>query len=448
MPYPGASSYAFDPITSSKAAGYNNSGYGTEGGDNTYNSRGKIKYTNGAFRATVTGDYSNTDTSQIANRVITTFPAVLAGTYNCAIAGNPTVTVGGATGPCDSFIGGPPSIAYTARRGGSNSSFDSPASFGVNTDANPDNNRSPYDNRFVTNNIDTSYANGNNFNKSKQGGAAVTSEYDSSDNATSKSITAYRHVSGDYARDGDHSPFTISHSADILKQHQFSQESQVSGNTADDKSKYVVGLYYFNENGNHINNSDFTPVTFRSGGKFATKSYAAFGQATWTPITSIDSTFGLRYTKDKKSFLPDQEISVDKTGGASIAASPNTPQTRVSPYVTAYRNEDAVTPSANVAFHVADNVSAYASFSKGFKSGGFVQRVFPPQANIPQFGAEKATAYEIGFKSKSFNRRSTSNGASFSTKYDESQVQVFTGIAPVTKNAASAEIKGSESEGR
>jgi iron complex outermembrane receptor protein len=101
MPYPGASSYAFDPITSLKAAGYNNSGYGTEGGDNTYNLRGKIKYTNGAFRATVTGDYSNTDTSQIANRVITTFPAVFAGTYNCAIAGNPTVTVGGATGPCD-----------------------------------------------------------------------------------------------------------------------------------------------------------------------------------------------------------------------------------------------------------------------------------------------------------------------------------------------------------
>jgi iron complex outermembrane receptor protein len=170
-----------------------------------------------------------------------------------------------------------------------------------------------------------------------------------------KSITAYRHVSGDYARDGDHSPFTILHLADILKQHQFSQELQVLGNTADDKLKYVVGLYYFNENGNNINNLDFTPVTFRSGGKFATKSYAAFGQATWTPIPLIDLTFGLRYTKDKKSFLPDQEILVDKTGGALIAASPNTPQTRVLPYVTAYRNEDAVTPSANVAFHVADN---------------------------------------------------------------------------------------------
>ncbi|QCI95846.1 TonB-dependent receptor [Novosphingobium sp. EMRT-2] len=263
-----------------------------------------------------------------------------------------------------------------------------------------------------------------------------------------KSITAYRHVSGDYARDGDHSPFTILHLADILKQHQFSQELQVLGNTADDKLKYVVGLYYFNENGNNINNLDFTPVTFRSGGKFATKSYAAFGQATWTPIPLIDLTFGLRYTKDKKSFLPDQEILVDKTGGALIAASPNTPQTRVLPYVTAYRNEDAVTPSANIAFHVADNVLAYASFSKGFKSGGFVQRVFPPQANIPQFGAEKATAYEIGFKSKLFNRRLTLNGALFLTKYDELQVQVFTGIAPVTKNAASAEIKGLELEGR
>jgi iron complex outermembrane receptor protein len=96
IPYPGASNYAFDPITSLKAAGYGNQGYGTEGGDNTWNLRGKLRYTVG-FRATLTGDYSKTDTSQIANKVITTFPSVFAGTYNCAIAGNPTVTVGGVT---------------------------------------------------------------------------------------------------------------------------------------------------------------------------------------------------------------------------------------------------------------------------------------------------------------------------------------------------------------
>ncbi|ARR55858.1 TonB-dependent receptor [Rhizorhabdus wittichii DC-6] len=263
-----------------------------------------------------------------------------------------------------------------------------------------------------------------------------------------KSITAYREVDGTYARDGDHSPFTILHFADVLKQKQFSQEVQLLGATTDRSLKYVLGAYYFREKGNNINTLDFTPVMFRSGGRFDTESYAAFGQTTWSPLSVVDLTVGLRYTRDRKSFLPDQEILVDKTGGALIAASPNTPQTRVLPFATVKRVEEAVTPSVNLAWKAADDILAYASFSKGFKSGGFVQRVFPAQATVPEFGAEKAEAYELGFKSRLFDRRLTLNGAIFLTRYDDLQVQVFTGIAPVTKNAASAEIRGAELEGR
>ena len=87
IPYPGASDFVEDPITSLKAAGYNNIGYGTEGGDNTYSLRGKVKWANGGrFRATVSADFTNVDTSQLANHLIKTFPFVFAGTYNCAIA--------------------------------------------------------------------------------------------------------------------------------------------------------------------------------------------------------------------------------------------------------------------------------------------------------------------------------------------------------------------------
>lgn len=263
-----------------------------------------------------------------------------------------------------------------------------------------------------------------------------------------KSITAYRQIDGNYSRDGDHSSLTILHLQDYLKQSQFSQELQLLGSALDDDLKYVVGLYYFNETGNNINNLDFTPVTFRSGGRFQTKSYAAFAQATWTFVPSVDLTVGLRYTDDRKSFLPDQEILVDKTGGALIAGSPNTPPTRVLPFVRVKQSEDAFTPMVNLAWHATPDVMIYGSFSQGFKSGGFVQRVFPPVAATPQFSSEEATAYELGFKSSLFDRRLTLNGALFYTKYDNLQVQVFTGIAPVTKNAAQAEIKGAEFEAR
>lgn len=263
-----------------------------------------------------------------------------------------------------------------------------------------------------------------------------------------KSITAYREVHGNYARDGDHSPFTILHLADVLTQSQFSQEFQLLGKTADDRLKYVFGLYYFKEKGNNINTLDFTPVTFRSGGRFDTESYAAFGQATWSPTQAIDLTVGLRYTDDRKSFLPDQEILVDKTGGALIAASPNTPQTRILPFVRVHLSENATTPTATIAWKVTGSALAYATYSKGFKSGGFVQRVFPARDTVPTFSSERAEAFEIGFKSKLLDNRLTFNAAAFLTKYDDLQVQVFTGIAPVTKNAASAEIRGFEVETR
>ncbi len=73
-----------------------------------------------------------------------------------------------------------------------------------------------------------------------------------------------------------------------------------------------MGLYFFKETGNNINSLDFTPVTFRSGGRFKTESYAAFGQATWTALDKIDLSVGLRFTQDDKSFLPDTEILVEE----------------------------------------------------------------------------------------------------------------------------------------
>lgn len=263
-----------------------------------------------------------------------------------------------------------------------------------------------------------------------------------------KSITALRKVDGEYARDGDHSPLTILHLADTLKQSQISQELQLVGTAANDTLKYVLGLYYFNEKGNNVNSLDFTPVTFRSGGRFKTDSYAAFGQATWSATSTIDITLGVRYSDDKKSFLPDQVILTDKTGGALIAASPNTPQIRILPFETVRLTEDSFIPSVNAAWKVADDILVYGSYSRGFKSGGFVQRVFPAQSTVPQFGAENAEAYELGFKSQFFNRSLTLNSAVFLTKYSDLQVQVFTGIAPVTKNAASAEIRGFELESK
>jgi hypothetical protein len=132
---------------------------------------------------------------------------------------------------------------------GLNILFDLPAIYGVNADNNPDNNRLPYDNRFVTNNIDTSYANGNNFNKLKQGGAALTLDFDLSDTASVKSITAYRELHWVVGMDLDNSPLNFLHTSFSMNQKQFSQELQLTGTALEKKLKYVLGAYYFTESG-------------------------------------------------------------------------------------------------------------------------------------------------------------------------------------------------------
>ena len=80
-----------------------------------------------------------------------------------------------------------------------------------------------------------------------------------------------------------------------------------------------------------------------------------------------------------------------------------------------------------------------------------MQRVFPPKVGVPgrgvpSFDPETAKVYEIGFKWLTLDNRVRLNGAFFHTDYDDLQIQINDGIAPITRNAAEAEIDGFELE--
>jgi iron complex outermembrane receptor protein len=110
------------------------------------------------------------------------------------------------------------------------------------------------------------------------------------------------------------------------------------------------------------------------------------------------------------------------------------------------------TPYINAADDLTEDLMVYASFSKGFKSGTFTQRVFPPRPDIPSADPEKVDAYEIGFKSNWYDNRVRLNGAAFWTDYSDMQVNVTEAvpggveIGIITRNAAKARIKGFELE--
>ncbi len=306
------------------------------------------------------------------------------------------------------------------------------------------------------------------FSKSDLYAAAATLTYDLTPEITLKSITAWRDLDASFARDGDHSPHRIAQYFDDLQQTQFTQELQLIGSR--DRMNWIVGFYYFEEDGDNVNILDFTVSNFQSGGQFDNRAWAGFAQISYDVTKRMQLTVGGRYTDEKKSFLPQQVIFQNYFAGISQVVPPGNPLAALDapflqagePILPAVQKSITIkefTPMVSLSYDVSDELMIYGSYSEGFKSGGFTQRVFPPVVAgftappgtpdldlIPTYDPEFVEVYELGFKSRLFDRRLRFNGAVFWTDYEDLQVQVFNSVAPVTENIGKATIKGLELE--
>jgi len=130
-------------------------------------------------------------------------------------------------------------------------------------------------------------------------------------------------------------------------------------------------------------------------------------------------------------------------------------------------------PSFNLQWDVSENSMLYASFSQGFKSGGFTAAddgnpgdltptSFPCAPNPDftvdlsacydvtnpnddfEFGDEEVDAFELGGKHTLLDGGMTLNWALFYTEYTDLQTAIFEGLGFVVKNAAGSEIYGLE----
>jgi len=284
-------------------------------------------------------------------------------------------------------------------------------------------------------------------------GTSVTLDWDINDNLTFKAIGAYRTFDGTFYSDEDSGPQRVSQLIDIYDQDQTSVELQLLGNAFDNRLKWIMGYYYFQEDGKNINPVRFSQIWIQSGGYFDSDSWAVFGQGTFSVTEQLDLTFGLRYTEDTKRYLPDQYFEAFPTGPLPLPPCPGTGLPcevgdRVLPYVEESTSTDKWTPMVNLAYRWNDSLMTYVSYSEGFKGGGFTQRIFPPEANLPDFGPETVKSYEGGFKFDGWDDRMRLNGAVFFTDYTDLQLLVAdpTRVGPFVTNAGDAEIKGVELE--
>ena len=316
----------------------------------------------------------------------------------------------------------------------------------------------------------TSFAGTPGSSKSEIFGGSLNLEYDITDTIQIVSITGYREINSTFNRDGDNTPFPIAETSDIFNQSQFSQELQLKGQALDGRLDFILGGYYFDETVDNINDVRFTPIAVRSGGSIQNESIAAFGQATFEITPALSLTAGIRWTKDDKVFDATQtqfiqqsfvgpgiafgfdgcgfvETAADCPVGADTDGVPQTGPLTIFGARVSELSSERWTPAATLSYKVTDDILTYASYSEGFKSGGFTQRVFPPLETIPTVDEETVRVYEVGFKSSLFDRRVRLNGAAFRTEYSDLQIQGFTpetGVAPVYFNAGSAVIEGFE----
>lgn len=315
----------------------------------------------------------------------------------------------------------------------------------------------------------TNYGNGLNFSDIKTQGISLTMNWETS-LFDVKAIIAGRSINGTFAQDRDGAvqivgtPLTpdpdgpvmnpINQVYDIYDQDQFSAELQLQGDAFDDRLKWLVGLYYFEESGKNINPNDFFPVSIQSGGHFDYNSQAVFGQATYNITEPLSLTVGLRYTEDDRDYKPDQyieELPLGSLGFPCFVPDFHIPcevGDRIVPYETVNNSGEETTPYVNLAYEYSDELMVYASYSKGYKGDGFTQRVFPPEPSLPTFKPEYVDSYEVGMKTELMDGAVRVNTALFYTDYSDLQLLVAdaTRIGPFTTNAGDATMKGAELE--
>ncbi|MCB1842793.1 MAG: TonB-dependent receptor [Halioglobus sp.] len=252
------------------------------------------------------------------------------------------------------------------------------------------------------------------------------------ENMTLRSITSYRDLQWDDLIDIDGTAVDLFHSGRGIDYESWSQEFQLSGQY--DQLDYVVGLYYFQEEGDVFN-----PITFF--GSFGTptannrygmdnESIAAFGQADWRPGSFNDRltlSFGLRWTEEDKDQYIDQP-------GNYAAQTDDT--------------FDNISPSLAVSWAFTDDVSAYARYALGWKSGGFNGEAADPTEFFAGYDDEEVSAYELGVKSLLMEGRLQLNAAVFYNDFEDFQLSVFEGqnASSVVFNIPRYENQGLEIE--
>jgi iron complex outermembrane receptor protein len=196
--------------------------------------------------------------------------------------------------------------------------------------------------------------------------------------------------------------------------------------------KWVTGLYYFNEHQTQLYNLQAIPFQVSTvDTPLHTRSYAAFGDVTYSLTGALRLIGGLRYSDEKK-----------EQGGDTLAVLP----TRAVTDDSGERDFRNVSWRTGLEYDLAEQHMLFATAATGFKSGGFFPSIPAPNNT---FGPEKLLAYTLGSRNRFLEHRLQLNFEGFYWKYRDKQ-EKYLGATPagttglLTANAGRATLYGAD----
>jgi iron complex outermembrane receptor protein len=177
-----------------------------------------------------------------------------------------------------------------------------------------------------------------------------------------------------------------------------------------------------------------------------TKSYALFGDFNWAFADNFRLSFGGRWSHDNK------RLSNGFAGGKLIDPN-NVTASEFVPVGSGNASFSKFTPKVGLDYRPNSDMMLYASWSRGYRSGGFSPRAATADTASTPFQPETVDSYEVGAKLALFDRRLDLNFAGYVSDYKNMQQNLTvpggpTGNQTITGNVpGGAIIKGIEVDG-
>lgn len=251
-----------------------------------------------------------------------------------------------------------------------------------------------------------------------QKGVSATVEWNVNEAVTLKSITAYREDMTESPIDFDSLPNNSFDVPVVYRNDQTSQEFQV---LYDGEALHgILGFYYMDANAFDefdvvLGNLGVTSYTF---GDVNTKTWSLFGEVNYDMTETVTLTVGGRYTSDKRSAEVKRQLFLGL--GSPSFGNESAFLLRETANFNESRTFTKFTPKVSLQWQPNDDLNLYASYSQGFKGGGFDPR--GDNRAKEGFLPEIVDSFELGLKSTFANGRVITNIATFFSKYSDIQI--------------------------